>query len=36
MILEDIQGIAALDSIAEAFNKDGTSMGIVSLRRLIL
>jgi hypothetical protein len=36
MILEDIQGIATLDSIAEAFDKDGTSMGIVSLRGLML
>ncbi len=36
MILEDIQGIASLDSIAEAFDEDGASMGIVSLRGLML
>jgi hypothetical protein len=36
MILEDIHGIATLDSTAEAFDKEGASMGIVSLHGLML
>jgi hypothetical protein len=36
MILKDIHGIASIDSTAEAFDKDGVTMGIVSLRGLML
>jgi hypothetical protein len=36
MILEDIHGIATLDSTAEAFDEEGASMGTVSLHGLML
>ncbi len=36
MILEDIHGIATLDSTAKAFDKEGALMGIVSLHGLML